>query len=314
MHSLFLGYTKLLVGLGYRYGVDIINSIEIIDLNMPSHTCDNLAPFPKSLVGAVGGLSKNNWPFLCGGYGSGGPLSAYWDECYSFEDFQWTKISSMTTRRVSASFSPSPFSNSDTLFVAGGQNEIGALNSGEIFKNDSWHALNSALPVYVSNHCMVLVNSTTVLLIGGQQNGNGHSSETYFLNAEDETWTNGPGLKTGRELFSCAKIKKSHQSSEYVVIIAGGQSNNESELSSVEVLEDGASEWVDGPELPVGLYDHKFVEDSNGGVILVGGLYTDKLYHLAHAKAEWVEMPQKLKTGRQACTAFLVPDEITTCH
>jgi hypothetical protein len=62
------------------------------------------------------------------------------------------------------------------------------------------------------------------------------------------------------------------------------------------------------------------VEDQHGGVILIGGaskstIYLDTLFQLPHGgqNAVWVKMEQKLKTGRSAPSAFLVPDNIVDC-
>ncbi len=58
--------------------------------------------------------------------------------------------------------------------------------------------------------------------------------------------------------------------------------------------------------------------DATGGIILVGGAsdgesFRDKLFQLRHADGRWIELPQKLKTGRHDHEAMLVPDEITKC-
>jgi len=293
----------------------VIDSIEIIDLETPFLNCSDLATFPRLGFGAIGGLSSNKLPFLCGG---SDPFPS--NTCYTYEDSQWTESSSMKSKRAYAAASPSPFSNLDELFVVGGWNgfDFDALKSGEVYTNNSWHALYSLSPVLIMNHCMVLVNSTTVLMIGGEQNGTSYSSKTYFFNSEDNNWRDGPALKEGRNFPSCGKLKKDSQSSEYVVIVAGG-ADASSSITSIEVLEDGSSDWIEGPEFPIGISGASMVEDSNGGVIVVGGMfddnsYSNKLFHLAHAKAEWVEMPQKLKVPRDYTTAFLVPDELTTCN
>jgi hypothetical protein len=63
------------------------------------------------------------------------------------------------------------------------------------------------------------------------------------------------------------------------------------------------------------------VEDSKGGVILIGGFsrasqYSDTtLYHLPHGgpDAVWTKMEQKLKTNRYTHSAFLVTDKIADC-
>jgi hypothetical protein len=64
----------------------------------------------------------------------------------------------------------------------------------------------------------------------------------------------------------------------------------------------------------------QMVVDQNKGVVLIGGYgksngSLDTLYHLLHGgkDAVWTKMEQKLKTGRNYHTAFLVPDNIVDC-
>lgn len=160
---------------------------------------------------------------------------------------------------------------------------------------------------------MALVNSTTVLMIGGEQHDVRYSSKTFFYSYDH--WTNGPRLEIGREWHSCAMIKADISTPLYTVIVVGGASGG-TWLSTVEVLSEDSRSWKDGPELPFGICCGSLVEDSFGGVILIGGFngtYLNTLYHLANAKAEWVEMPQKLKSARSMSAAYLVPDELTNC-
>ncbi len=84
----------------------------------------------------------------------------------------------------------------------------------------------------------------------------------------------------------------------------------------MELLDEGASQWRDGPELPAGIYHAQMVEDPLGGVILIGGSsYSDTMYRLAHAGegARWMELPQKLSIGRHLHTAIMVPDDVVNC-
>ncbi len=56
---------------------------------------------------------------------------------------------------------------------------------------------------------MALLNSTTVVLIGGKLGDKYYSPETYMLNtaAESEEWIQGPALNFGRDYHSCAAIR-----------------------------------------------------------------------------------------------------------
>jgi hypothetical protein len=58
------------------------------------------------------------------------------------------------------------------LLVTGGYDNFGFdLNSAEMLTEEVWESNIPSLPVYISRHCMVTVNSTTVMVIGGYQNG-----------------------------------------------------------------------------------------------------------------------------------------------
>ena len=168
---------------------------------------------------------------------------------------------------------------------------------------------------------MVLLNSTTAFLIGGRQEDTFFSPKTYLFNTDDniQEWVQGPSLNFGREEHRCARIKKDSSSLKFSIIVVGGN-NSRSYMSSVEILDEGASEWRNGPDLPFGISNPALIEDPTGGVILVGGQSENNsalqtLFRLPGAgdDAKWIEMPQKLKIGRNRLTSFLVPDDVASC-
>jgi hypothetical protein len=64
----------------------------------------------------------------------------------------------------------------------------------------------------------------------------------------------------------------------------------------------------------------QMVEDQNGGVVLDGGIfnYGEYLRTLCQLPqggqdAVWTKMEQKMQSGRNVHTAFLVPDNIVDC-
>ena len=286
------------------------NVVEIIDLESPSRTCQNLQNFPHIFKLPAGGLLSNGNPVVCGGdYGSG-PVKT----CFSYQNTVWSALPSMTWPRQYPAVSKSPYLNASHRFlVAGG---IGGINTGEILTDSGWQSLSSPLPVSIFGHCMAHVNSTTVLIAGGFQNYISTAANTYFFNTEKETWTAGPVLKLGRDWCRCGGIRKDYQSTDYSTIVVGGISSNGRESTS-EILDAGSSEWVKGPELPLGIASPSLVEYHNGGVVLLAGdsdfALEKTIYYLEHARSSWIKMPQALKIGRQSALAFLVPDEITNC-
>ncbi len=184
---------------------------------------------------------------------------------------------------------------------------------------EGWKSNIPSLPVTISGHCMVTLNSTTVMAIGGWQNNQDFSGKTFYFTLGEESWTEGPELKNKREGHICGKIRRNKESQEMSIIVAGG-SDDSSYLSPVEILHEGSNEWQTGPELPFGIIYSQMVEDQNGGVVLIGGQSSsisnfDTLYQLPHGgqDAVWSKMEQKMQTGRNSHTAFLVPDNIVNC-
>jgi hypothetical protein len=206
------------------------------------------------------------------------------------------------------------------LLVTGGYDDYSSdLNSAEMLTEEGWESNIPSLPVTIFAHCMVTVNSTTVMAIGGYQNGQ-YSGKTFDYTFGEESWTEGPELKNKRGYHSCEKIRSNKESQEKSIIVAGGYFDGSSYLSSVEILHEGSNEWQTGPDLPFGIYISQMVEDQNGGVVLIGGRSPsvgtlDTLYQLPHGgqDAVWTKMEQKMKTGRYSHTAILVPDNLVDC-
>jgi N-acetylneuraminic acid mutarotase len=204
------------------------------------------------------------------------------------------------------------------LLVTGGYNGS-YLKSAEMLTEEGWKTNIPSLPVNIAYHCMVTVNSTTVMAIGGIQNRQ-YSGKTFYFTFGEECWTEGPELKNKRIYHSCGKIRRNKESQEMSIIVAGGLDSGSSYLSSVEILDEGSNEWQTGPELPFGIAESQMVEDQNGGVVLIGGRSSsastlDTLYHLPHGgqDAVWTKMEQKMKIGRYDHSASLVPDNIVDC-
>ncbi len=225
----------------------------------------------------------------------------------------------MNEIRGEASICQSPYAtNGRSLFVSGGTNELGNVTKSveNLFGNKWDKKPNMLNDLFL--HCMVLLNSTTVMLIGGWDKQRVPQYATFFFNAETEKWAEGPPLNKKRTALSCGRIRRDSQSHQFSIIAVGGWDAG-IWLSSTEVFDEVAGVWNFGPELPIGVGRAALVEDPTGGVVYVGGEVTDSIsdaiYRLQHAgpEAKWVKMPQSLKTGKLNHLAFLVPDEYTTC-
>jgi hypothetical protein len=305
---LFKGSSKLLICGGYDPDTD---TCEVINLASSSLNCKNPPNFPAEVNAAIGGLGFKGNPILCGGY----QYNVGSNKCYSLENNEWVFSASMKLVRSSAA---AVQLKDGKILVTGGFDVSGSdLNSAEMLTEEGWESNIPSLPVTIYGHCMVTVNSATVMAIGGYQNGQ-DSGKTFYFTFGEESWTEGPELKNKRRFHSCGKIRRNKESQDMSIIVAGGWDG--SRLSSVEILDEGSNEWQTGPELPFGIHSSQMVEDQSGGVVLIGGESSsvgnlDTLYQLPHGgqDAVWTKMEQKMKTGRHRHTAFLVPDNIVAC-
>jgi hypothetical protein len=304
---LFLGFSKLLICGGVS-----TDTCEVINLASLASTCKNPPNFPAKVYLAIGGLEFKGNPILCGGNQNGAPSN----NCYSLENNEWISSASMNSVRYAGAAAQL---QDGKLLVTGGRDaSFSSLNSAEMLTEEGWESNIPSLPVTVWANCMVTVNSTTVMVIGGVQNGQ-YSGKTFFFTFGEESWTEGPELKNKRGVHSCGKIRRNKESQEMSIIVVGGY-DGFSYLPSVEILDEGSNEWQAGPELPFGIDNSQLVEDQNGGVVLIGGVsqsagILDTLYQLPHGgqDAVWTKMEQKMQTVRSSHTAILVPDNIVDC-
>ncbi len=302
---MFKGFSKLLICGGASPYTD---TCEVINLASSASTCKNPSNFPATVFRAIAGLGFKGKPILCGGFQN----SEFSNKCYSLDNNEWVSSASMNSVRV---FAAAAQLQTGKLLVTGGYDDsLLYINSAEMLTEQGWESNIPSLPVTIRNHCMVTVNSTTIMAVGGGQYGQ-RSGKTFYNTFGEESWTEGPELKNKREYHSCGRIRKNKESQEMSIIVAGG-----SYLSSVEILDEGSNEWQTGPELPFGISYSQMVEDQNGGVVLIGGysypvVNLDTLYQLPHGgqDAVWTKMEQKMKTGRNEHSAFLVPDNIVDC-
>jgi hypothetical protein len=288
------------------------DTCEVINLASSASTCKNPPNFPAKVYFAIGGLGFKGNPILCGGWQS----NALSNKCYSLENNEWVASASMKSVRSSAAAAQL---QDGKLLVTGGFDESDSLNSAEMLTEEGWESNIPSLQVTIITHCMVTVNSTTVMAIGGQQNDT-ISGKTFYFTFGEESWTEGPELKNKRGFHSCGRIRRNKESQEMSIVVVAGNLESSLTLASVEILHEGSNEWQTGPELPFGIASSQMVEDQNGGVVLIGGTSSsvynlDTLYQLPHGgqDAVWTKMEQMMKTGRYWHTAFLVPDNLVDC-
>jgi hypothetical protein len=200
--------TKLLVATGYRSGAGELASVEIVNLDdsNPDLMCENLPDIPLRVNWATGQLYNRKTPIICGGYASGSHC-----ECHSFKDGAWQSIQSLNECRAysaSAIFSnPNTNEDDDIIFITGGREGSTTLSTVESFDGNVWNqTMFDDLPTSIDFHCMVKINNTMLLQIGGSIDGYylGTTDKTYFFDIIRNEWIPGPKLNVGRIYHSCA--------------------------------------------------------------------------------------------------------------
>jgi hypothetical protein len=153
--------TKVLVTTGTDVGS---KKIEILDLDDPTNVCQPsfLADYPFDAVwGASGGLLTNNNALICGGWGSESNL----DDCFAINENGIKNGSRMIQPRSNAA---SVVLNSTTLWLTGGWLFTGRRTKSTEFVQMTGSTPGPYLPLEVNYHCLVSLNDTTALLIGGR--------------------------------------------------------------------------------------------------------------------------------------------------
>lgn len=230
------------------------SNVEIIDLEIASSSCQNLEEYPIKIREAGGGLLPDGSPLVCGG-----SSSVDVSDCYNFDKNEWKVFSSLTEakRAMKATIIPFLMEDFQLAFVGGYKNGL-SINSTEVLTNEGWRTnILPQIPVPRHGHCILLLNSTTVIMIGPY--------ETFFM-TENLIWTEGPAMKIPRYYSSCGRIIKGDGSNKLNVISAGGSNSD-----VVEIFDAVINEWLSGPHLPFAIDKSEMVEDPLGGVVLVGG-------------------------------------------
>ena len=161
---------------------NIINSqIEIIDLENPSNVCSNFPNYPLPLFGSMGSLNSQGQPFICGGHNGATLIST----CYKLINNTWIKFPPMNVKRCTGALSNGNWFNQQRRhLVTGTYGGSSDAATGEILTENGWQMLNISLPYKIYEHCSVMMNSSTALVIGGYSI-NAPINKTFFINLDE---------------------------------------------------------------------------------------------------------------------------------
>lgn len=191
--------------------------------------CGDRNLFNKRMLPLVGDFIDGNF-VLCGGFGERFKLL---DDCIMVDQFQ-TKSFKMVegSKREYAS---SVKLNDSTIWITGGES-----NSTE-FVTVHGSSLGITLPINVEGHCMVIIDSNIVMLIGGIQDKVEYSDKTWIIDVENDfNITEGPRLIKGRKFHMCGKLKD--ESGNMIIVAISGSLEDSVEFLDTSQLK----QWVAG--------------------------------------------------------------------
>jgi hypothetical protein len=220
-------------------------------------------------------------------------------------------LTRMTNKR---GYAASAKITSTSFIVTGGRDEgNNVLSSSEIIDSYGSVTPGPELPLPLYQHSMININDTLMLIIGGFSSGNIAQKKTYFVDKQNQEWSDGPELITARRLLA-AGIVNDEVTQEKLIIATGGYDGS-SYLKSTEILIDG--QWSLGPELPFGISSPSMVPFGSGQAIIGGfdGSYQGKIYHLTCAQriCNIEQMTQELSVPRSTFVAIPIPDHLSGC-
>ena len=196
--------------------------IEIIDLINTKLKSKIVVDEKASRRGAIGGILQEQL-FICGGFGDSSRNISIIRQPQYCEKM-------MHPRRYMSSV----VINETILWITGGMSKSGPLKSTEIVSLNQPAVSGPDLPFKVSHHSMVLVNPTTIYLIGGYQN-NQLSKKTWIIDpTKDFQIKVGPSLNIGRRNHASSKMKIKDKT---FLVVAGGWNNRNGTLDSIELLD-----------------------------------------------------------------------------
>jgi hypothetical protein len=337
----FLAGDKLLVTTGSSFGS---NKTEILDICNAGNSCSQLASFPIDFVyGTTGGLI-DNVPLICGGYTL---YNAAFDECLVIGKTETTVATTMSTPRGDAA---SATLNGNTLWVTGGL----ATHSPPPLQTTELVQLNGTrpgpdLPIPLARHCVVALNSTTFLVIGGYTSFR-VTNAVYYYRFDTNRWIPGPPLSTTRQFHACTRFTSALHGNLDVVLVAGG-SERFNFLDTSEILIVGTDSWTPGtyhsvteifsccacafafsskvffldcllycfagPSLPRPTTSAQLIPTLDKlGALHIGGSFTENdIYKLecTSTACTWIQLQQTFSIERVNYVAMYVPSSYVDC-
>lgn len=136
--------------------------------------------------------------------------------------------------------------------------------------------------------CLVMVDDSTLLMIGGRNGANNLYCNTAYLNLTSNSWTSGPQLSVCRRHATCNLITNSSSGQREVVVVGGTNKLRTDciDLNEVEIINVDTNEVRNATNFPYHVKFHASLnyEDS---FLLMGGQYRSNC-SLSVGQKNWI--------------------------
>ncbi len=285
-------------------------------------TCNDLGQYPIDIGGAVGGLLYQTTPFICGGESEAPKTHRI---CYILDPVTGQFVKNVSMIQVRQDAAGIAVNGGTELFVSG--DSALASFTTEFVNPKTGSRPGPDMPVGLAWHCIVKVNDTTVMILGGWEvQRQIRTRDTYFLDIQSQAWTRGPSLITGRSGHACAEIADNDDNSILVAVSGGLTDNSRTDSLEIYAIGDAEANWKESQRLGVALIGSRFVVMPEGKyAVLTGGMFDNannreeadnKMYQLTctSRQCQWTTLNQTMSVARSYHVAMVVPSSFTSCQ
>ena len=133
------------------------------------------------------------------------------------------------------------------FFITGGHNGT-YLSSTEFVHSNGTVSAGPSLPYELSSHCMATLFDGRVIILGGGTTGQSPDQgqrNVLIYDPIDESFTPGPEMENAYYAHACALFKSAFHNNREVVLVAGGASDDRTQLWDYQTEGSGwiSSKW-----------------------------------------------------------------------
>ena len=221
-------YMTLVIVTGANRSMFPMSNTSLVHLNPPlSDPCNQVPEYPVRLRGAFGFIMEKHLK-ICGGKDERNRTQR---SCYLLDE-NWSYSGSLLVKRA---FSAQAWIPDAGWWVTGGEDEYGnPLDSTEFLEersdSDDDFEMGPNLPMGISRHCLLSLNGSEMILIGGSTDRRIFSSKVWTIDRSSGThrWLEKAEMGEPRHSHSCFVFSKR-------VFVAGGAIGFDSDFGSDSV-------------------------------------------------------------------------------